>query len=182
MDGDDISKPQRFERQIKYLKEHPNVDLVGTAMQRFNELGLADILWPEEHPDKYMLRKGVTFLHATIMTYKYVYDRLKGYTISERTKRSQDYDLWFRFYAEGFKGDNILEPLYLVKEDIGAIKRRTFSNRINIFKTTYFGFNLLGFPKWWLIQCALEMVVKSIIPSKIFYLYREYEKNKFNNK
>lgn len=180
MDGDDISKPQRFEKQIEYLKKHPEVDLVGTAMQRFNDDGSADILWPKEHPDKYILRKGVTFQHATIMTYKYVYDKLGGYTVSERTKRSQDYDLWFRFYSEGFKGDNILEPLYLVKEDMDAIKRRTFNNRLNIFKTTCYGFNLLGFPKWWLVQPAFDMVIKSLIPRKIFYLYRKYEKSKFD--
>lgn len=180
MDGDDISLPMRFEKQVKYLQSHPDIDLVGAAMQRFNDEGLADILWPKEHPDKYVLRKGVTFQHATIMTYKYVYDKLGGYTVSERTKRSQDYDLWFRFYAEGFKGDNIIEPLYLVKEDMDAIKRRTFNNRLNIFKTTCYGFNLLGFPKWWLIQPAVDLVIKSLIPSRVFYQYRKYEKAKFD--
>lgn len=179
MDGDDISLPQRFEKQVEYLKKNPDVDLVGTAMQRFNDEGLADILWPKEHPDKYALRYGVTFQHATIMTYKYVFDKLNGYTVSKRTMRSQDYDLWFKFYAEGFHGDNIMEPLYLVKEDIGAIKRRTFNNRLNIFRTTCYGFKLLGFPKRWLIQPAVDMIVKSLIPSRVFLWYRKVEKKKF---
>lgn len=179
MDGDDRSLPERFTRQIQYLQAHPEIDLVGTAMQRFNDEGLADITCPKEHPDKYILRRGVPFDHATIMTYKYVYDRLNGYTVSERTKRSQDYDLWFRFYAAGFRGDNIQEPLYLVKEDIAAIKRRTFNNRLNIFKTTCYGFKLLGFPKRWLIRPVIDMIIKSIIPSRIIYLYREYQKKSF---
>ena len=36
MDGDDISVPERFEKQIRYLKEHPDVDLCSTLVQRFD--------------------------------------------------------------------------------------------------------------------------------------------------
>lgn len=36
MDTDDISVPKRFEMQVKYLQEHPDVSIVGGAMQEFN--------------------------------------------------------------------------------------------------------------------------------------------------
>ena len=30
MDGDDISAPTRIEKQLKFLLEHPHIDLVGS--------------------------------------------------------------------------------------------------------------------------------------------------------
>ena len=123
MDGDDISLPNRFEKQISILKNNPNIQVVGTAMRRFSNNEMADILNLKETPDKYTLRHSVPFFHATIMTYKNVYDTLGGYTVSKRTERGQDVDLWFRFYHLGFEGKNIMDPLYLVREDLAAIKR-----------------------------------------------------------
>lgn len=174
MDGDDRSVPNRLEKQVKYLREHPYIDLVGTAMRRFNENGLGKIDQKPEHPDKYSLRTIHPFNHATIMTYKRVYDLLGGYTVSDRTVRGQDLDLWFRFYAQGFRGDNINEPLYQVREDFAAFKRRTFKVRWNSFKTTCIGYKLLGFPKRWLIRPAFELIVKSMIPPKLMMIYHEW--------
>lgn len=178
MDGDDISEPERLEKQVQYLKNHPDVDLVGTSMRRFDGNGMADIVFKPEYPDKFTLRMGIPFNHATILTYKHVYDTLNGYTVAERTNRAQDYDLWFRFYHHGFRGDNLLEPLYLVREDLNAIKRRTFKVRWNAFKTTRYGYKLLGYPKHWIIRPLFQMIVKSLIPAKAMLMYREYQKRR----
>ena len=35
MDSDDIARSRRFEKQIKYLKKNPEVDIVGTYMSEF---------------------------------------------------------------------------------------------------------------------------------------------------
>lgn len=174
MDGDDISVPERFEKEIAFLQAYPEYDLVGCAMQRFSEeKGFADIVWSKEHVDKYSMRNGPPFCHATILTYKRVYDALGGYTVAERTKRAQDYDLWFRFFAAGFSGYNLQEPLYLVREDMNAIKRRTFKVRWNAFKTTRYGYKLLGFPKLWLAEKFFLMIGKSLIPYRLVYYYRK---------
>lgn len=176
MDGDDISAPERFEKQVEFLKENPEIDLVGTSMQRFSdENGMADIDYSAENPDYYTLKNRVPYHHATIMTYKSVYDNLNGYTVCERTIRGQDYDLWFRFYKAGFKGQNLKEALYLVREDKDAIRRRTFKVRLNAFKTTCFGFRLLGYPKYWLIKPFISMILKSLTPYFVIDLYRLYQ-------
>lgn len=91
MDGDDRSAADRFQKQVDFLRWHPDVDLVGTAMRRFDKNGLADMIYPVESPDKFTLRKRAPFLHGTIMTYKYVYDAVQGYTVARRTERAQDY-------------------------------------------------------------------------------------------
>jgi glycosyltransferase involved in cell wall biosynthesis len=41
MDGDDVAYPERFERQTKYLEEHPGVDLLGCGMLVFRGDGVA---------------------------------------------------------------------------------------------------------------------------------------------
>ena len=175
MDGDDKCLPERFEYQISYLKEHPEFDLVGTAMQRFNEPELGIINYSIDNPDYFTLRKHIPFHHATILTYKKVYDKLGGYTVSKRTERGQDYDLWFRFYHEGFKGNNLREPLYLVREDNNAIRRRSAKVRINGIKTTLIGFRLLGYPWWWAIKPITVSLLKCVVPFRIVDLYREYQ-------
>ena len=39
MDGDDISAPTRIEKQLKFLLEHPHIDLVGSNAYAINEEG-----------------------------------------------------------------------------------------------------------------------------------------------
>lgn len=175
MDGDDISVPERFEKQVEFLKENPEIHLVGTSMQRFNEEGKHDIVFPPEKIDKFIMRDRIPFNHATILTYKYVYDALEGYTVAERTKRAQDHDLWFRFFHKGFVGANMMEPLYLVREDENAIRRRTAKVRINAYKTTRMGYKLLGYPKHWIIKPTITLIIKCLTPYFIVDKYREYQ-------
>ena len=176
MDGDDISLPERFEKQIKFLNNNPDMDLVGTSMRRFDDNGLADVLEAAKNPNKYTRRNRLPFYHATIMTYKYVYQELNGYTVSNRTIRVEDSDLWYRFYNAGFKGNNILEPLYLVREDINSIKRRTFKVRWTGFRSTVRGYKLLGFPSYWLIRPFIKTLVKGLIPGWLVIKYRAMQK------
>ncbi len=182
MDADDISVPERFEKQIEFLKSNPDIDLVGTAMQRFNEEGVIDVISKPEKLDKYYMRTGIPFNHATIMTYKRVYDAVEGYTVSERTKRAQDYDLWFRFFAAGFNGANLPEALYLVREDAAAIRRRTLKVRWNAIKTTYIGYKLLGFPIRWMLVPSIIGIIKGLVPYPLVDMYRKYQKKKFTSK
>lgn len=176
MDGDDISTSDRFEKQITFLKANPDVDMVGSQMQHFSDKGMSNIVKVPSRPDKYILRNEQPFIHATILTYKRVYDALGGYTVAERTNRAQDYDLWFRFYDKGFVADNIHEPLYLMREDEAAFKRRTFKVRWNAFKTTRYGYKLLNYPKHWIIKPAVTMIIKSIVPFKLVMLFRKWQK------
>ena len=182
MDGDDISCNNRFEKQIGFLESNPETDLVGTSMQRFDGKEVADILYSIQNPDKYTLKKRLPFNHATIMTYKKVYDKLNGYTVSKRTERCEDYDLWFRFFDKGFKGDNLIEPLYYVRENINAIKRRTIKSRFNAYRTTIIGFRLLNYPLHWYIFPTIKMLFKVMVPTKLILIYREYQNIKFSNK
>lgn len=178
MDGDDRSHPDRFEKQVRYLVEHPEVDLVGCAAQRFDDNGLNDVFYMEEHPDKYSLYHKVPFGHGMLLTYKRVYDELGGYTVAKRTERGQDYDLWFRFFYKGFRGDNLQEALYDVREDGNAIKRRTFKVRWRTYQTTRMGYKLLNYPISWRIEAFLSVLVKSLTPFWAQKLLRKLQAKK----
>jgi glycosyltransferase EpsE len=177
MDGDDISMPQRFERQIATLGEDPTVQLVGTAMRRFDDVGPAGVVAVPEFPTRTSMKRGVPFCHATIMARRDVYDRLGGYADRPATERVEDLDLWFRFFAAGFSGRNIAEPLYLVRENLAAVRRRTLRNRINVFWTTIRGYRRLGYPFTWYAFPVLSLA-KALVPTRAVMLYRSLQKNR----
>ena len=175
MDGDDISEPTRFEEQITVLSSHPEYQLVGTCSRRFDENGLHNVVYYKEFPDRNILKKTEPFLHATIMLYKSVYDQLGGYRVSKLTERSQDRDLWFRFYYNNFEGYNIQKPLYLVRENLNAIKRRTIKVRFRSLLIAFNGYKMLGFPWYCYVRESALFVIKVITPPGLAMQYRKYQ-------
>lgn len=158
MDGDDYIAPDRFEKQVAYLQEHPEMQLCGTWMQAFDDHTLSRVIKYKIAPDKTDLRKGPVFAHATIMMYTDVYNALGGYTISQRTVRTQDYDLWFRFFAAGYKGGVIPESLYYVREDHNAYLRRKPKLYFWAVITRWKGFNLIKMPIYYYPYVLLPLV------------------------
>lgn len=183
MDGDDISVPERFEKQVAFLRSHPDIVLVGTAMQRFSDDGsLGAIAYCEEYPDKDTpYKKGLVFNHATIMAYRSVYNVLGGYTVCPRTVRGQDRDLWYRFLAAGYRGANLQEPLYMVRENEEAIKRRSAKVRWNSYKTEMIGYKALGYPVYRYIKPTLRLS-KICVPSGLMLRYRDWQSQRQREK
>ncbi len=169
MDGDDYVSPDRFEKQVNFLREHPDIHLVGTFMRAFGGKTEGRIISYKEFPEKTDLRFGPCFAHASIMTYTHVYRETGGYTVSARTMRTQDYDLWFRFYAKGFRGANLQEALYFYREDANAYLRRKPKLYLWATVTRFKGFRLLRFP--------LKYYWRVLIPLGALF-YNEFRKLK----
>ena len=172
MDGDDRSCPERLHRQVSALLARPDIQLVGTAMRPFDEKGYHGIMHPVMNPSGKALRVGTPFFHATILTYKQVYDSLGGYSTGQRAERVEDIDLWFRFFANHYSGINLDEPLYEVREDYNAIRRRTLQARIHSIQTRASGYKLLGFPIRWLIRPACVLFLKGLVPPRLTAYWR----------
>lgn len=171
MDGDDLSVENRFEKQVQFLETHPDYDLVGTYMKAFDENGERNIIPIKSEPEKKDLPKFNPFHHATIMMKKVVFDELGGYHVSSLTKRAEDVDLWFRFFAAGKKGYNITEPLYLVREDTTVFKRRTFKHSFEAARVLINGIKLLNLPPQYYIF-AIKPIVSQITPVGIKRMFR----------
>ena len=97
-DADDISASDRFEKQVKFLDENKDINLIGTSLKLFDEKGFYGERIIKDKPQKKDLMKGVTFAHATIMVRTEVYKKLKGYNESKEIIGAEDYELWFRFF------------------------------------------------------------------------------------
>ena len=53
LDSDDKAFPQRIERQLEFLQQHPEVSVVGTAVQEFDGERTGGIRRLPEHPAHY---------------------------------------------------------------------------------------------------------------------------------
>lgn len=176
MDADDISPPNRIQSQLQYLFDNPRVDLVGTAMRRFNSEGLGEVIHPSEvTPDGFSFARSsrVPFLHATILARREVFDAVNNYTVSWRTERGQDIDLWFKFFAAGLTGRNLEEPLYLVREDAAAVRRRTARARLGGYVTFVRGAWTMGYPPHAYVRATVTLL-KILVPYRVFDWHRAW--------
>lgn len=121
MDGDDLSTPDRFEKQVAFLETHPEYDVVGSFMQIYGTDKLRVVC---EYPEIELLVKRNPCCHATIMMRTDVYREIEGYSKDPKLTRIEDVDMFWRFYLAGHKAANIQEALYIVRENPDTFKRR----------------------------------------------------------
>ena len=167
MDGDDISYPTRFEEEVSFLDQHPQYALVSTPMVYFDEYGEWGRGSAIEAPERRDFIQGTPFCHAPCMIRKSVMEQLGGYSNDPHTLRAEDYDLWFRLYASGFRGYNLSEPLYKMRDDQNAIHRRTFRYAINEAYVRFHGYRLLSLPLYSYIW-VLRPIVISLLPKRVY--------------
>lgn len=174
MDADDWSLPERFEKQLAFLKAHPEYDLVGTGVAiSDNGQRIGSIIKIEEPTKETMIRQNA-FSHATILTYKRVYTDLGGYSLDPTVVRVEDVDLWCRFLAAGYRGYNLPDELYVIRENTDAVKRRTLQARLNSARTRHRGYQLMGFHGWVCWKPYL-LVLRAFVPT---WLYRKIYKRR----
>ncbi len=168
MDADDWSAPDRFEKQVEYLSCHDEVDLVGTGIiVSDGTKEITTIVQPAEPVPEDMLHCNC-FSHATIMTYKRVYDALDGYSLEPYVERSEDLDLWSRFFVEGFTGHNIPDLLYTILEDENAVHRRNWKNRVNTAKTLNVAFKRMGLKGFKCFKKAYFQLLTYFVPMGLY--------------
>ena len=107
MDGDDISLPERFQKQLDFLDSNPQYSIVSCPMIYFNENGNFRFGKVQvKEPTKYDFVKGTPFCHAPSMMRTSAIKSVGGYSINKRLLRVEDYHLWFKMYSKGFRGYN----------------------------------------------------------------------------
>ena len=127
MDGDDFSLPDRFEIQLRYADEHPDVDVFGGDIVIVDE---NDTAKSERHYPVTSAAIWRSFLwrspfaHPTIMFRRSVIDQ--GFRYNPEYKRAEDIDFLFRLYKNGFRFGNTGETLlrYRVVGDLQKKRNR----------------------------------------------------------
>jgi len=113
MDADDISMPERLEKEVDFLETHRDYAVVGTFVKILNEhSGVIRLL---DRPVEYaqireFFRRDNCIAHGSAMIRKNCILDVGFY--DESMERSQDYDLWLRL-SEKYRLANIPEYLYI---------------------------------------------------------------------
>lgn len=167
MDGDDLCSPDRFEKELQVLKQHPEMAVVSTDMTYFDETGTWGRSHAKPYPQNSDFMYGTPFCHAPCMARREAICSVGGYTDDPRYLRVEDYDLWVKLYAAGYRGMNISEPLYQMRDDRNAFSRRKFRYRINEARVISKAVRLLKLPFWNYIR-ALRPIMVGLLPAWLY--------------
>ena len=167
MDGDDTCHPTRFEKEIKFLDEHPEYAIVSTTMQHFDEMGIFRTGMASGEPKPSDYPKGVPFNHAPCMIRTSAYKTVGGYSVSGKLLRQEDYHLWLKMYEKGFRGYMLNEPLYNMRDDRNAYARRNWISRRNEAYVKYLACKMLNLPFWYYMYC-LKPIILYIMPQWLY--------------
>lgn len=169
MDTDDISKPERFEKEIAYLDTHSECDIVGSWIDEFqgdirNIKTIRKV--PETHEEIFQYCKGrCPVNHPTVMFRKRAVLEAGGYY----TKYfPEDYFLWIKMLMNGARFYNIPESLLFFRTSSDTIKKRGgwkyAIGEIHIQKHIY-DLGFISFPLF-LKNSTIRFIVR-ILPLKI---------------
>lgn len=123
MDSDDISHPQRLQKQIEFLENNQDYALLGCNVIKIDES--SDEL--EKNKTKYSyediykrFKYGNCIAHGSVMINKQLIGELLEY--DENFKYSQDYRLWTKI-AKKYKVANTYEHLYYLRLHDNSISK-----------------------------------------------------------
>lgn len=131
MDGDDVCVPDRFAKELTTLLENPEIAIVSSDMDFFDENGTWGLIQHPTFPQKTDFIRESPFCHAPCMIRREAMISVGGYTDKKCFLRVEDYHLWMKLYDAGYKGQNLHEVLYSMRDDRAAYSRRKFRYRIN---------------------------------------------------
>ena len=127
LDADDVAQPDRLEKQMAYLQQHPDVGLLGTASKILNEEQESTYIKQDPTTDialKKALVRYNPFVHSSVMMPRYVLEKVGGY--NEKLTVLLDYDLWTRI-ATNYQIINLPDVLTLKRESKVAFFRNKIS-------------------------------------------------------
>lgn len=142
-DSDDICEPNRIEKQVTYLAQHPEVDLLSCQLRVIDAEGghLGYRQYPLTHAELVArLPFSNPIAQPGMMFRKQVVVEAGGYSY-EKFNVNSDYDLWCRLALSGARFATLPEPLVQYRIHPGGIKssklREVLTSTVDI-KRTYF--------------------------------------------
>ncbi len=135
MDSDDISHPDRFQKQSAYVESHPEIDVLGTDIAEFNQTPEdADRVraCPQSHKEIVaMSRRRNPMNHVTACLKRSALEKVDSY---QSLLLVEDYYLWLRMIASGCILENLHESLVFVRVGNGFAGRRSSKTQIASWK------------------------------------------------
>ena len=171
MDGDDISKPERFKKQIEIFQKNPKLDIVGSWIDEFIEKDEEIIVRsirkvPETSEEIYQKLKSIcAFNHVTVMYRKSKIIEAGSYL---QEFALEDYYLWIRMALKRMKMFNYQKSLVLVRMNVEAIKRRGGLRLLKSdikFQKKLYGFKFIN--KSELLKNLIKYTIYRLLPNEL---------------
>jgi len=187
MDTDDICVPERFEKQISYLENHPEIDILGSQIAEYDE-NMNNFLHFRNLPCSHVsilkfAKTRVPFNHMTVVFKKDQVLEVGGY--AEHVIIMQDWTLWGKLLKNKRIAANLNEVLVKARTGNELFQRRrglkyiehetasiAFLYKIRFIGFFYFIFNIF-------IHSLIRLLPVRII--KFFYSKILRTKNKTIN-
>lgn len=143
MDADDIAMPDRFEKQIAYLRSHPNCVAVGSRAMNIDPYGMTllprDVKLTHEEIDAELMQgKGGAMIHPSVMMRRDAVIAAGKYRHEYNTL--EDLDLFLRL-AERGELANLADTLLNYRQHLQSIVRtkqdEQNSKRRKLMEETY---------------------------------------------
>lgn len=166
MDADDISMTDRLEKQIAFLKKHPEIDVVGGAIEEIDGEGKKrgkHIEYPLTHEDCYkFFSKRNPHAHPAVLFRKSFFDKLEGKKYRPEYRQNQDTMLWYDGMMAGTQHANIPDVVLNFRMTNAMFKNRRngwtfakkqFKDRLMINKNLGYGWkaDVYGFAMFCLL-------------------------------
>lgn len=132
MDADDIALPDRFENQVKFLEENPDVDVVGGAIEEIDgndKLRGKHVEYPLSHNEcRKFFRYRDCLAHPAVMFRARYFEKVpNGYRPEYR--KNQDTMLWYDGFLNGCVFSNIPNTVLHFRVNDDFYNRRKGWNR-----------------------------------------------------
>lgn len=152
MDADDISELTRFEKQMAYMEDHPEIDVVGGAINEIDEEGNyrgKTIVYPESPQGcRNFFAKRNPHAHPAVLFRKSFFDKLDGKKYRPEYRQNQDTMLWFDGLMVGTQQANIpdvvlkfrmTDTMFKKRRNGWTFAKKQFSDRLMINKGLGYG-------------------------------------------
>ncbi len=175
MDADDISLPERFEKQVAFLEKHTEYGWCGTAADLFDGEGIWGYRPMPEEPKEKDFYYYSPYIHPSVMFRAEIFDEDRGYLETEETLRCEDYEIFMHLTQRGLKGYNLPEKLFQYRETRDSYRKRKFCFRINEAKTRYRNYKDMGllFPFGWAF--VLRPLIGGMLPAPVIGMVKRLE-------
>lgn len=163
MDTDDIATADRFQKQIDFIQQNPDIVLFGGQVLEFeHNISKADILKavPTHHDEiKQFAKQRCPFNHMTVAYKRDIILKLGGY---KHHLFMEDYNLWLRVIGGGYKVANLSDILLYARIGNGMYTRRRGLKYIKSEKQ--------------LLDLKLQLKIQPLIPAVFLFLLRSFSR------
>lgn len=174
MDSDDISKPNRVSKQVRFMIENPGIEIIGGAIEEIDEKYTVKMIrtYPKTtKAAKDFISKASIFAHPTVCFNRSVFS--KGFRYNQKLRFNQDIALWYDILYHKIQISNLDDVVLSLRVTSDFYRRRSYKRALSEFAVYCRGIKLLYGSSWRYIFPVIRLVSRLMPVFIIETLYSE---------